>query len=161
MCKWVAGCPPPNPLRFFQRQKCLLRQEGKLPAFSSRENMHTKASSTQEEEPHKNDLGGLKAKKMSLAIHRTFRPARHVERVQGVQMGAGCPLQPLRFLQRQTSRPQEANIESHVFSDRSAAVPEASTQERDCHTRTLQELSPNGFRVNSNNLRLGSRQPHL
>ena len=42
-------------------------------------------------------------------------------------------------------------------TDLSAAVPEASTQERDCHTKTLQELSPNGFRVNSNNLRFWVR----
>ena len=111
VCKRVAGAAPPNPLCFFKDRN--LRQEGKLPAFLSCENMHTRASSTQEEESHtKSNL-----------------PARHVERLQGVQMGAGCPLQPLRF-QRQTSRPQEANIESHVFSDRPCC-----SRSRGFHTR--------------------------
>ena len=69
-------------------------------------------------------------------------------------MGAGCPLQPLLFFKDKLPAHKKPILNrTSSPTNLSAAVPEASTQERDCHTKTLQELSPNGFRVNSNNLR--------
>ena len=89
-----------NPLRFFQRQKYLLRQS-KLPASEATKTCTQGLLPHKKKKPHENFLEGFKAKKMSLVMHRTFRPARHVERLQGVQMGAA--LLPLLFFKDKLS----------------------------------------------------------
>ena len=154
----MGGGPPPTPSAFFKNRNVFSEKKTNFPL--------SEAAKTQEllpykkKKPHENDLGGL-AKKMSSVIH--FQPARHAERLQGVQMGAGCPLQPLRFFQRQTSRPQEANVESHVFSDRPFC-----SRSRGFHTRTkLPHENASGAFAEwvSGELKqsevLGSRQPQL
>ena len=149
----------PQPPSLFQRQKCLLGQEGKLPFFLIRENMHTRASSTQEEESHTKTLWGLESEE-NIASHTSNLPAcKAWSGCKVCKWGRVAPSNPFAFFKDKLSahkKPMLNRTSSPI--DLSAAVPQASTQERDCHTKTLQGLSPKGFWVNSNNLRsrLGS-----
>ena len=131
MCKWAAGCPPPTPSAFFKDRNVFSDEKANSPLSEATKTCTQGLLPHQKKKPHENDFRGLRSEE-NVVSHTSNLPA--CKTCGAAAMGVGCPLQPLLFFKNKLPAHKKPILNrTSSPTNLSAAVPEAFTQERDCH----------------------------